>query len=540
MMKEPDHPKFVYEELFQTGDDLTEYIHLGSESVSVESSAGGDVLVVGPEALTMLARRAMTDVSFFLRPSYLEELSGVAADPATSENDRFVAAMLLKNAVIALDGVLPLCQDTGTATVFGFRGSRVITTGDEREALSLGIYEAYRDNNLRLSQLAPKTMFDEVNTKTNLPAQIDIDLVPGDEYRFLFSAKGGGSSNKTSFFVETKALLTEKAMRKFLMEKIGGIGTGGCPPYHLAVVVGGTSPEANLRAVKLATSGLLDGLPESGSAGGRAFRDTRWEGEIVKIGRETGLGAQYGGTAHVLSARMIRLLRHGASVFMGVGIACNAHRVIAAKITREGVFLEKLEKNPGRFLAGDEDGKEAGGTAIDIDRPMDEIRRSLHGIPVGSRVVLSGTMVVARDIAHARIQKQMIDGGDAPQYLKDHPIYYAGPAKKPVDSPSGSFGPTTSSRMDPYVPGLMERGASLVMVGKGNRSEAVRAACRKHGGFYLGTVGGAAALIAHDHITSVRTLDFADAGMEAVREIIVRDLPAFIIFDDRGNSLFDR
>jgi len=540
MTKQLDHTDFLYEELFQTGNDHPEYLHLGTEHVDVQSCAGRDMLVVGPEALTMLARRAMVDVSFLLRTSYLEELFGVTTDPAASENDRFVVRSLLQNAVIASDRVLPLCQDTGTATIFGFRGTDVISPGDDKEALSMGIFDAFRNNNLRLSQLTPLTLFDEVNTETNLPAQIDIESVPGCEYRFLFSAKGGGSSNRTSLFVETKALLNETVLEAFLTEKINAVGTGGCPPYTLAVVIGGTSPEANLRAVKLATSGLTDGLPDCGSPGGRAFRDRRWEGEIVRIGRETSLGAQYGGGAYILTARLIRLPRHGASVFVGIGVSCNAHRVVSARITRDGIFLEKLEQNPERFLTGVEDGETTAPVAVDIDRPMDEIKKSLSGLPVGSRVALSGTMIVARDIAHARIQKLMDDGGDVPRYMRDHPIYYAGPAKKPAEYPSGSFGPTTSSRMDPYIPGLMERGASLVMVGKGNRGKAVRDACREYGGFYLGAVGGAAALIAHEHISSIRTIDFADAGMEAVREIVVRDLPAFIVFDDRGNSLFDR
>jgi len=534
------HPDFLYEELFQTQDRHPEYHHLGSEHVHVESCAGRDVLVVGPEALTTLARRAMADVSFLLRTSYLEELADILKDPEISENDRFVVRSLMKNAVVASRRTLPLCQDTGTATVFGFRGADVISPGDEKEALSLGIYEAFRDNTLRLSQLAPLTLFDEKNTRTNLPAQIDIESVPGDEYRFLFSTKGGGSSNRTSLFVENKALLNETALEAFLTEKINAVGTGGCPPYHLAVVIGGTSPEANLRTVKLATSGLLDGLPDTGNSGGRAFRDREWEEKIVNIGRKTGLGAQYGGDAYVLDARLIRLPRHGASVFVGIGVSCNAHRNVAARITRDGIFLEKLEEHPGRFMSGGEEGEPTAAVAVDLDRPMDGIRESLHGLPVGTLVSLSGTMIVARDIAHARIQKLMDDGGDVPRYMKDHPIYYAGPAKKPEEYPAGSFGPTTSSRMDSYVPGLMERGASLVMVGKGNRSKAVRDACREYGGFYLGAVGGAAALIAHEHVTSMRTIDFEDAGMEAVREIIVRDLPTFIVFDDRGDSLFDR
>ncbi|MBN1882566.1 MAG: fumarate hydratase C-terminal domain-containing protein [Deltaproteobacteria bacterium] len=526
--------------MFQTGDVHIEYLHLGSEHVEIQQCAGREVLVVGPEALTMLARRAMGDVSFLLRTSFLEELAEGMTNPAASENDRFVMRSLLKNATIAADRVLPLCQDTGTATVFGFRGTDVVSPGDEREALSLGIYEAYRDNNLRLSQLAPLTLFDEENTRTNLPAQIDIESISGGDYRFLFSAKGGGSSNRTSLFVETKALLTENALEAFLTEKINAVGTGGCPPYHLAVVIGGTSPEANLRAVKLAASGWLDGLPDTGSRWGRAFRDRVWEEKIVHIGRETGLGAQYGGGAHILSARLVRLPRHGASVFVGVGVSCNAHRVIAAKINKDGIFLEKLEQRPERFLPGDERGDGTGAVAVDMDQSMDKIRKALHGLPVGSRVALSGTMIVARDIAHARMQKFMDTGNDVPRYMKDHPVYYAGPAKQPKGYPSGSFGPTTSSRMDPYVPGLMGRGASLVMVGKGNRNKTVRDACRQYGGFYLGAVGGAAALIAHEHITSVRTIDFADLGMEAVRKIIVRDLPVFIVFDDQGNSLYDR
>ena len=540
MTKHISHPEFLYEELLQTGDDHPEYLHLGSEHVKMASCDGREMLVVGAEALTMLARRAMTDVSFLFRTSYLEELKEAAGDPGASENDRFVIRSLLRNAAVASHRVLPLCQDTGTATVFGFRGNDVISSGDEKEALSLGIYEAFRDNNLRLSQLTPRTLFDEENTGTNLPAQIDIQSVPGGEYRFCFSAKGGGSSNRTSLFVETKALLNERTLEAFLIEKIGALGTGGCPPYHLAVVIGGSSPEANLRTVKLATSGFLDNLPDSGSSGGRAFRDRNWEEKVVRIGRETGLGAQYGGTAYALSARLIRLPRHGASVFVGVGVSCNAHRNVAARITRDGIFLERLEGRPERFLIGDDTGESTAAVAVDLDRPMDEIRMSLNGLRVGSRVSLSGTMIVARDIAHARIRKHMDDGGDVPRYMADHPIYYAGPAKKPEEHPSGSFGPTTSSRMDSYVPGLMKHGASLVMVGKGNRSKAVRDACREYRGFYLGTVGGAAALIAHDHVTSMRTIDFEDAGMEAVREIVVRDLPAFVVFDDRGNSLFDR
>jgi fumarate hydratase class I len=524
-----------------TRADATPYRLLTRDHVSVERFLGRDVLRIAPEGLTLLAREALADVNFLLRPSHLAKLSSILEDPEASDNDCFVARTLLKNAVIAAKGELPSCQDTGTAIVIGEKGDAVWTGGGDEDALEKGIALTYREKNLRYSQMAPLSLFEEKNTGDNLPAQIDIHAGhggSGDEYRFLFLAKGGGSANKTFLFQETKSLLNEKSLEKFLREKLFSLGTAACPPYHLAVVIGGTSAEATLRAVKLASAGYYDDLPVTGSPSGRAFRDPEWEERVVRMAQESRIGAQFGGKYFVHDVRVLRLPRHAASCPVGIGVSCSADRNIKAKITREGIFLERLETDPGRFLPPEADERESEPVAIDLNRPMAEIRAELSRHPIKTRLALSGPLIVARDVAHARI-KEMLDSGAAmPDYLRDHPVYYAGPAKTPQGMASGSFGPTTAGRMDGYVDGFMAKGGSLVMLAKGNRSPVVREACARHGGFYLGSIGGPAAILAKENILKVETVDFADLGMEAVRRIWVKDFPAFIVVDDKGGDFF--
>ncbi len=518
--------------------DRTPYRKLGAGGVRRRACAGRTVLAVSPEALTRLAREAFTDLAFYLRPGTLENFAGILDDERASDNDRFVAESLLRNAAVAAEGVLPLCQDTGTANIVGRKGHLVMTDGGDEAALAAGVREAYVGRNLRYSQMAPLSVFEEVNTGDNLPAQIDLGAVDGDEYRFLFVAKGGGSSNKTSLFQETKALLNEKSLRAFLREKIAALGVAACPPYRITVVVGGTSPEATLKTVKLASTGYLDDLPRKGNRRGASFRDRDWEDIILEIARETGLGAQFGGAFLAHEARFIRLPRHGGSCPVGLGVSCNADRNMKAKITAEGVFLEALERNPARFLAREAAAPIRIAVPVDLDRPMDETRAWLGEFPVGTLLDLSGTLIVARDIAHARLRKRLEETGEAPEYFKRYPVYYAGPAKRPRGYASGSFGPTTGQRMDIYLADFMKAGGSLVTLAKGNRSSAVTEACRTYGGFYLGTIGGAAALVAKEHILSEEVVEFPDLGMEAVRRIVVRNLPAFIICDDKGNNLY--
>jgi len=543
-------PQYQRIEPYPLGADATEYRLLSRDFVSVERFGAREILKVDPQALTLLAREAFTDVNFLLRPSHLAKLRAILEDPEASDNDRFVADTLLKNAVIASQGKLPSCQDTGTAIVIGDKGEGVWTGGDDEAALEEGIFRTYQDQNLRYSQMAPASMFDEKNTGNNLPAQIDIHAASGgpghgDEYRFLFLAKGGGSANKTYLFQETKSLLNEKSLEKFLREKLFSLGTAACPPYHLAVVIGGTSAEATLKAVKLASAGYYDSLPTQGKGDGQAFRDPEWEERIVRMARESRIGAQFGGKYFVHDVRVLRLPRHAASCPVGIGVSCSADRNIKAKITRDGIFLERLERDPGRFIPATGAGVEAGapGTGaepvpIDLNQPMDAIRAELSKHPIKTRLSLTGPLIVARDVAHARI-KQMLDAGKPmPQYLKDHPVYYAGPAKTPQGMASGSFGPTTAGRMDGYVEEFMAKGGSFVMLAKGNRSPVVRESCAKHKGFYLGSIGGPAAILAQENILKVEVVDFEDLGMEAVRRIWVKDFPAFTVVDDKGNDFF--
>ncbi len=520
------------------GFDARDFRRLAGEYVAAETHGERAIVRVRPEALRTLAREAFHDIAFLLRRAHLEKLAAILRDPGASANDRFVAEALLRNAAIAARGVLPMCQDTGTATVVAWKGEDVVTGGDDARLLASGIEDAWRTGNLRYSQLAARSMFDEVNTGDNLPAQIDIQAAAGAEYHFLFIAKGGGSANKTALFQESKALLNERALDAFLRAKIDALGVAACPPYHLAVVIGGTSPEANLKTLKLASAGWLDGLPASGNERGIAFRDPAWEARVLALCAESGWGAQFGGKHLALDARVIRLPRHAGSCPVSIGVSCNADRNIRAVITRDGVLLERLEENPGRFLEAAPAVASPPPAPIDLAAPMAQILRALSNHPAGTRVSLSGPLIVARDAAHARLAQALEATGKLPDYFTRHPIYYAGPAKTPEGMASGSFGPTTAQRMDAYVPEFMRHGASLVTLAKGNRAAAVADACRRYGGFYLGTIGGAAALVAQEHIVRSEVLDFADLGMEAVRLIEVRDLPAFIIYDDKGNDLY--
>jgi fumarate hydratase class I len=530
---------FQYQDLLPLGPDATPYRKLTSDHVSTFEAAGKTFLKVEPEALTLLAREAMRDISHLLRPGHLAQLRAILDDGEASPNDKFVALELLKNANIAASGVLPSCQDTGTAIVMGKKGQQVWTGGGDEEAIARGIYQTYTTANLRYSQLAPLDMYKEANTGSNLPAQIELYATDGDAYKFLFFAKGGGSANKSLLFQETKALLNPSSLMKFLEAKLRGLGTAACPPYHLAIVIGGPSAEYCLKTAKLASARYLDTLPPEGNALGRGFRDLALEKEVLALAQRSGVGAQFGGKYFCHDVRVIRLPRHGASCPVAIAVSCSADRQALGKITKDGVFLEQLETDPAHYLPEIHDGHLAGEVVpIDLNRPMSEIRATLSRYPIRTRLSLSGPMVVARDIAHAKI-KEMLDRGEPmPQYLKDYMVYYAGPAKTPAGYASGSFGPTTAGRMDAYVDQFQGAGGSMVMLAKGNRSPAVTAACKKHGGFYLGSIGGPAARLAKDCIKKVEVLTFAELGMEAVWKIDVVDFPAFIVVDDKGNDFF--
>ncbi len=530
---------YIHHEMFPLGPDETPYRQLTADHVGTTTLAGRTVLTVDPQALTELAARAFVDVSHLLRPSHLAQLRAILEDPEASDNDRFVALDLLKNANIAAGGVLPMCQDTGTAIVIGKKGERVWTGADDEAALAAGIRRTFLERNLRYSQMAALSMFDEVNTGDNLPAQLEIYATPGEAYTFLFIAKGGGSANKTFLYQQTPAVLDHHRLIAFLDTQIRTLGTAACPPYHLAIVIGGTSAELNLKTVKLASTGYLDALPRAGNKYGQAFRDIEMEAEIHALTRNMGIGAQFGGKYFCHDVRVVRLPRHGASVPIGIGVSCSADRQIRGKITAEGVYLEQLETDPAKYLP-DIDERRLGGEVvrIDLDQPMDAIRRTLSRYPVKTRLALHGSMIVARDAAHARFRRGLDAGDGLPDYLRNHVVYYAGPAKRPEGYASGSFGPTTAGRMDSYVDAFQAAGGSYVMLAKGNRSAEVRTACRKHGGFYLGSIGGPAARLAQDCIKKVECIDFEDLGMEAVWRIEVEDFPAFIIIDDKGNDFF--
>jgi len=531
--------EFRYQEPFPTGKDKSEYYLLTKDFVSTAKFEGQEILKVAPEGLTLLARTAMRDCSFLLRPEHQQQVANILADPEASENDKYVAVTMLRNAEIAAKGVLPFCQDTGTATVYAKKGNNVYTDGSDEEALSKGIYETYRDENLRYSQNAALNMYDEVNTGTNLPAQIDLMASHGNEYKFLFIAKGGGSANKSYLFQETKALLNPVSLEKFLTEKMKTLGTAACPPYHLAFVIGGTSADACMKTVKLASTKYYDELPITGNELGQAFRDVEMEAKILKAAQQFGMGAQFGGKYFAHDVRVIRLSRHGASCFVGMAVSCSADRNIKGKINKDGIWLEKLEDNPAKYIpeAYRQQG-EGNAVKIDLNRPMKEILATLSQYPVSTRLSLSGTIVVGRDIAHAKLKELLDEGKELPQYVKDHPIYYAGPAKTPKGMPSGSFGPTTAGRMDSYVDLFQSKGGSMIMIAKGNRSEQVTEACKKYGGFYLGSIGGPAAILAEQSIKKVECLAYPELGMEAIWKIEVENFPAFILVDDKGNDFF--
>ena len=530
--------EFSYQDMFPVGDDYTEYRLLTQEHIVSKSFEGSDIVKIDSEGLTLLAEQAFRDISFLLRPSHLKLLAKIVDDPESSDNDKYVALEMLKNAVISAEGIFPMCQDTGTAIITGKKGQQIWTTSSDEEALSRGVFNAYTKNNLRYSQLAPLTMYDEKNTGCNLPAQIELYATQGDEYNFLFIAKGGGSANKTYLYQETKAILEPDRLISFMKSKMKSLGTSACPPYHLIFVVGGTSAEANLKAVKIASAGYLDSLPYTGNEFGRAFRDQELEAELLGISRSLGIGAQFGGKYFCHDIRVIRLPRHGASCPIGLGVSCSADRNIKAKISKGGIFLEKLETDPERYLP--KPGRKYNNAVnIDLNKSMDEIRSILNKYPVSTRLLLTGKFVVARDIAHAKIKERIERGESLPEYFKKHIIYYAGPAKTPEGCPSGSFGPTTSGRMDPYVPFLQEHGGSLVMLAKGNRSGIVTESCKRHGGFYLGCIGGTAARLGKECITDIETLEYPELGMEAVFLITVKDFPAFIIIDDKGNDFYE-
>ena len=531
--------EFHYQEIFELGTDTTTYRPLGADGLTVEAQGSRSILHIDSAVLRRLAQEAVRDVSHLFRRGHLEQLRGILDDPEASDNDRFVAREMLRNAVVSADMVLPSCQDSGTAIVFARKGQDVCTRGHDEEDLSHGIFDAYTEGYLRYSQLAPLTMFEERNTGTNLPAQFEIHAVPGAGYEFLFVTKGGGSANKTLLFQESKALLNPDSLRQFLADKLRMLGTAACPPYHLAVVVGGTSAEANLKTLKLASCRYLDGLPTTGNEHGRAFRDLEMEQVVLDLAAESGIGAQFGGKYFCLDARVIRLPRHGASCPVGIGVSCSADRQIRAKITADGVFLEQLETDPARFLPDPATIRlPAPPVPIDLNRPMEEIRATLSQHPVRTRLSLTGPVVVARDIAHAQLKERLNRGEGLPQYFKDHIVYYAGPAKTPQGYPSGSFGPTTAGRMDSYVDLFQSHGGSLVMLAKGNRSKVVTEACHRHGGFYLGSIGGPAALLAKESIKQIEVLEYPELGMEAVWKIEVADFPAFIVVDDKGHDFY--
>ena len=534
-------PDFAFSEIFPLGPDTTEYRLLSKDGVSEVETPLGTFLKVTPEAITLLTETAMRDIAHLLRTDHLQQVSNILSDPEASANDRFVALDLLKNAAIAAGGVLPMCQDTGTAIVKGKKGQFVMTGGGDEEAIARGVFNTYQTSNLRYSQMAPITMYEEKNTGNNLPAEIKIASVDGDSYKFLFMAKGGGSANKSYLFQETKALLNEKALLPWVFEKMITLGTAACPPYHLAIVIGGTSAEQAVETAKLASAHYLDSLPTQGSELGHAFRDLDLEQKVLKLSQETGIGAQFGGKYFCHDVRIVRLPRHGASCPVSFAVSCSADRQALGKITRDGIFLEALETDPARFLpeVTHEDLSEEV-VRIDLTQPMEQIRATLSKYPVKTRVMLTGPMVVARDIAHAKLKERLDAGNGLPQYMKDHCVYYAGPAKTPTGMASGSFGPTTAGRMDSYVSEFQAAGGSFVMLAKGNRSRQVTDACKTYGGFYLGSIGGPAARLAQDCITKVEVLEYAELGMEAVWKIEVQDFPAFIVVDDKGNDFFDQ
>jgi len=529
---------FHYQPPFPLSADETEYELLTSDHVSLTELDGQEILKVAPEALSLLANEAIKAISFKLRTSHIKQVAAILDDDLATENDRMIALMLLKNAEIASHGILPGCQDTGTAIVMGKKGQHVWTGTDDAEHLSQGIHKTYQEENLRYSQVSPLTMFEEVNTKTNLPAQIDLYATNSDEYSFLFMTKGGGSANKTFLYQETKALLNPKRLREFCIEKMRTLGTAACPPYHLAFVIGGTSAENCLKTVKLASARYLDGLPTEGNEHGQAFRDLELEKDLLEAARQIGIGAQFGGRHFAHDVRVVRLPRHGASCPVGIGVSCSADRQAKAKITKDGIFLEKLEENPGQFIPEKFRDWKFKGVEIDLDKGMEQTLATLSKYPVTTAVSLTGTIIVARDSAHAKLKEILEAEGDFPDYFKDYPVYYAGPAKTPKGMASGSFGPTTAGRMDPYVDLFQQNGASMVMLAKGNRSQMVTDACKKHGGFYLGSAGGPAALLAKEHIKSQEVVDFPELGMEAVWKINVENFPAFILVDDKGNDFF--
>ena len=532
-------PDFVYQEPFPLERDTTQYRLLTKDYVSVTNFDGKEILKIDPAALTLLASVAVRDVSFLLRTAHLEKVAAILKDPLASDNDRYVALAMLRNADTSAKGILPFCQDTGTATIFAKKGQQVWTGVKDEEYLAKGVYQTYTEENLRYSQTAPLNMFEEVDTGTNLPAQIDIMATEGVEYQFLFVTKGGGSANKSTLYQETKALLNPASLEKFLTEKMMTLGTAGCPPYHLAFVVGGTSAEACMKTVKLATTGYLDHLPTTGNAQGRAFRDTEMEEKMLQAAYKSGYGAQFGGKYFALDLRVIRLPRHGASCPVGMGVSCSADRNAKAKINKDGIWLEELEGEPGRLIPEEYRGKVVSNVVkVDLNRPMKEILAQLTKHPVTTQLSLTGTMIVARDIAHAKLKERVDRGEGLPQYFKDHPIYYAGPAKTPQGMPSGSFGPTTAGRMDSYVDLFQSLGGSMITLAKGNRSQQVTDACKKYGGFYLGSIGGPAAILAKENIKKVEVLEYPELGMEAIWKIEVEDFPAFILVDDKGNDFF--
>lgn len=532
-------PEFKYAPMFQVGEDTTEYYHLTSEHVSLGNFEGKEILKVTPEALTMLIERAFTDVNFMLRRSHNECVAKILKDPESSDNDKYVALTMLRNAEISAKGILPICQDTGTAIIHGEKGQRVWTDFADEEAISRGVYNTYTKNALRYSQNAPLTLYKEVNTRCNLPAQIDIEATEGEEYRFLCVVKGGGSANKSYLFQKTKAILNPKALIPFLYEQIKGLGTAACPPYHIAVVIGGTSAEKTMLTVKLASTKYYDNLPTTGDETGRAFRDVELENKLLELANNIGLGAQFGGKYLAHDVRVIRLPRHGASCPIGIGVSCSADRNVKCKINREGLWIEKLDDKPAELIPEEFRNMEEGETVkIDLNQPMEKIRAELSKHPVSTRVSLTGKIIVARDIAHAKLQERLDKGEPLPQYIKDHPVLYAGPAKTPEGYACGSMGPTTANRMDPYADPFMAAGGSHVMIAKGNRTDVVTEACKKHGGFYLGTIGGVAADLSAESIRSIKCIEYPELGMEAVYEIDVVDFPAFILVDDKGNDFF--
>ena len=534
-------PEFKYQNPFPLGKDDTEYYLLSKDYISTAQFEGREILKVQPEALRLLARTAMRDCSFLLRPAHQAQVAAILDDPQASENDKYVALTMLRNAEVSAKGVLPFCQDTGTATVVAKKGQEVWTGGGDEEALSHGVYDTYTSENLRYSQTIPLDMYREKNSGNNLPAQIDIQSVDGNEYHFLFIAKGGGSQNKTYLFQETKALLNPKTLEAFLIDKMRNLGTAACPPYHIAFVIGGSSADMTLKTVKLASTHYYDSLPLEGNDYGQAFRDVKLDEKMLKAAGELGLGAQFGGKYFAHDIRIIRLPRHGASCPVGLAVSCSADRNIKAKINKEGIWLEKLEENPGKYIpealrrSGEGDA-----VKIDLNRPMKEILADLSRYPVATRLSLNGTIIVGRDMAHAKLKERLDEGKGLPQYIKDHPIYYAGPAKQPQGLPSGSFGPTTAGRMDSYVELFQRNGGSMVMIAKGNRSRQVTEACQKYGGFYLGSIGGPAAILAEQNIKSVECLEYPELGMEAIWKIEVENFPAFILVDDKGNDFFEQ